>query len=193
MTVIALNTARPAPRLLCLDLVAGELRPESAERPAPYRIAVENNRRMLAFARDAGWSVIHVHRQAGPAEALTPVEGFRPLPRERVLYRPGLSAFSNRTFRRAIRAEPRAELVILGFSLSAAHLATALTARDWNVPVTLIEDGFQPTGGEGPDLGTLHAVARALAAPLVRIATTESFTGPRPRLRLVETGRIVAG
>jgi nicotinamidase-related amidase len=192
MTFIAPSPARPACRLLCLDLVAGELKPEDPNRPAPYRIAVENNRRMLEFARASGWPVIHVHRRSGPADAFRPVEGFRPLPRERVLYRPGLSAFSNRAFRRAIRADPNAELVILGFSLSAAHLATALTARDWNVPVTLIEDGFQPADGEGPDVGTLHAVAQALAAPLVRLATTESFIGPRRRLHLVQTRRIVA-
>jgi nicotinamidase-related amidase len=176
--------AARARHLVCLDLLMSELRPEVAGQAVRFRLPVENCRRMLAHARAGGWSVTHVHHQAQPGCSARPVEGLEPLPSEPVLYRTGVSAFSNRTFRRTVQEHP-AELVILGFSLSATCLATALTAHDWRLPVTLVEDAFQPSADDAPELHALQTVTQALAAPFVRMARTDSFAGPRRHLHLV--------
>jgi hypothetical protein len=64
-------------------------------------------------------------------------------------------------------------------------MATALTAHDWRFSVTLVEDAFQPSLVDSPDLDALRTVVGALPAPRVRITRTESFTGPSRHLRLV--------
>lgn len=184
MTLTPPQPVAPARHLLCLDLLTSELPPEDPRQPARFRLPIENSRRMLHYARAAGWWVTHVHRRASLDAPARAVQGLEPLPSERVLYRTGVSAFSNRTFRQVVQAH-RAELVILGFSLSASCLATALTAHDWNLPVTVVEDAFQPAAAGAPGVEALETISRSLAMPFVRIARTESFTGPRGHLRLV--------
>lgn len=184
MTLTPSRSAAPARHLLCLDLLSSELPPEDPQQPARFHGPIENSRRLLHYARAAGWQVTHVHHRASLDTSAKPVQGLEPLPSERVLYRTGLSAFSNRTFRRAVQTQ-RAELVILGFSLSASCLATALIAHDWNLPVTLVDDVFQQSSADTSQIDALHTIARSLAAPMVRMASTESFTGSRSHLRLV--------
>lgn len=110
------------------------------------------------------------------SHASRPVDGLEPLPIERLVYRTGVSAFSNRAFRQAVKAHPEAELVIAGFSLSSSCLATALTAHDWGLPVVLISD-LAP----GDDEQTL----RSVVAPFVRIAAADELIEVRQALRLV--------
>lgn len=184
MTFASSRPAAPARHLLCLDLLSSELPPEDPRQPPRFNSPIENSRRLLHHARAAGWQVTHVHRRAMLDTSARPVQGLEPLPSERVLYRTGLSAFSNRTFRKAVQTQ-RAELIILGFSLSASCLATAMVAHDWDLPVTVVEDVFQQPSADASRIDALHAVARSLAGPLVRMASTESFTGPRRHLRLV--------
>jgi nicotinamidase-related amidase len=184
MTLTPSRLAAPARHLLCLDLLSSELAVEDPRHPARFQGPVENSRRLLHYARAAGWQVTHVHHRASLDTSARPVQGLEPLPSERVLYRTGLSAFSNRTFRRTVQSQ-RAELVILGFSLSASCLATALIAHDWNLPVTLVDDVFQPSSADRSQIDALRAIARSLTAPFVRMAGTESLTGSRRHLRLV--------
>ncbi len=119
------------------------------------------------------------------SRASRPVDGLEPLPTERLVYRTGVSAFSNRTFRQAIKASPTAELIVVGFSLSSACLATALTAHDWGLSVILAADAVLGGPSENPDLRETERSLRSIVAPFVRIAAADELIEVRRGLRLV--------
>jgi hypothetical protein len=175
--------AEPARHLVCLDLVRSATRIDGCELPG-LRRRIEACRRLLLHARSRGWDITHVHPRSA-AKATRPAAGLEPLPSERLVYRTGLSAFSNRPFREAIRARPDAELILVGFSLSSTCLVTALTAHDWGLSVILAKDAVL---GATPDAsGRMRAQepARSIIAPFVRIAAAAELIEPRRGLRLV--------
>lgn len=108
------------------------------------------------------------------------MDGLEPLPSERLVYRTGVSAFSNRAFRQAVKAQPEAELVIAGFSLSSSCLATALTAHDWGLTVVLTSDAV---------LGEGEQPLRSVVAPFVRIAAADELIDVRRGLRLIASAQ----
>ena len=172
-----------ARHLVCLDLVRSATRADGREHPG-LRRRIEVCRRLLLHARARGWDVTHVHPRSA-ARASRPVDGLEPLTTERLVYRTGLSAFSNRPFCEAVKAVPEAELILVSFSLSSACLVTALTAHDWGLDVTLAKDAVL---GSAPDgLGRVHGQEqdRSIVAPFVRIAATDDLIDARRALRLV--------
>jgi nicotinamidase-related amidase len=164
-----------APRhLVCLDLVRSETRLDGCDHPGLAR-RITVCRRLLQHARWRDWEITHVHPRSA-SRASRPVDGLEPLPSERLVYRTGVSAFSNRAFRQAVKAQPEAELVIAGFSLSSSCLATALTAHDWGLTVVLISDAV---------LGEGEQPLRSVVAPFVRIAAADDLIEVRRGLRLI--------
>ncbi len=177
---------RPEPsatirHLVCLDLVRSETRLDGLDHPGIDR-RVEVCRRLLLHARWRGWEITHVHPRSA-SRASRPVAGLEPLPSERLVYRTGVSAFSNRAFRQAVKAAPEAELVIAGFSLSSSCLATALTAHDWGLPVVLASEAVL-----GASTGESERSLRSVVAPFVRIAAADELIEVRRSLRLVVGG-----
>lgn len=169
--------------LVCLDLVRSATRAEGRDLPGLTR-RIEVCRRLLLHARAREWDITHVHPRSA-AKATRPVAGLEPLPTERLVYRTGLSAFSNRPFCEAVSALPEVELILVGFSLSSACLVTALTAHDWGLSVTLAKDAVL---GAKPDAnGCIHAEEpeRSIVLPFVRIATADELIDARRGLRLV--------
>jgi nicotinamidase-related amidase len=187
MTLQLPTSAARARHLVCLDLLTGALPPRAARVGARFQRPIDNCRGILRHARTEGWDITHVHGRSATAALGRPVEGLEPLPSEPVLYRDGVSAFSNKTFRRIVEARS-ADLIIVGFSLSPTCMATALTAHDWRLSVTVLEDALQPSLVAAPDIEALRTVVGALPAPGIWLARTESFTGPTPHLRLVACG-----
>ena len=169
--------ARPR-HLICLDLVRSALDAKDAH--SARRAAV--CRRLLRHARWRGWDLTHVHPRSA-AMAARPVEGLEPLPSERLVYRTGVSAFSNRVFGQAVRATPEAELVLACFSLSSACLVTALTAHDLGLPVTLVEDAA--LGDCGAHNDDSDRALRAVVTPFVRVVLADDLIEMRRALHLV--------
>jgi nicotinamidase-related amidase len=147
---------------------------------------IEACRRLLMHARGRGWDITHVHPRSA-SHAARPVEGLEPLPSERLVYRTGVSAFSNRIFRQAIKASPEAELILVGFSLSSSCLATALTAHDWGLPVILAADAVLGGPSENPEVRETERSLRSIVAPFVRIAAADDLIEVRRTLRLVSS------
>lgn len=150
-------------------------------------------RRLLIHARMCGWDITHVHPRSA-SHASPPVDGLQPLPSERLIYRTGVSAFSNRSFRHAIKASPEAELVLISFSLSSSCLATVLTAHDWGVPVILAADtalgsnwgsASREAANRGGEVDDVALVVRSIVAPFARIAAADELIEARRGLRLV--------
>jgi hypothetical protein len=170
----------PAARhLVCLDLV-------KADAPPPHqdRVRIDKCRRLLTFARAAGWLISHVYpRQAG--RSTRPLEGLEPLPSEAVYYRTGASAFSNRVFRRAMKDQTDLELVIAALTLSSASLGTALSAYDQDIAATLVGDTLRPDEANASGLEAIQTVARALVSPFVQIRNVDDLIDERRGLRLV--------
>ena len=174
----------PAARhLVCLDLVRSETRLDGLDRPDLDR-RIEACRRLLIHARWRGWEITHVHPRSA-SHASRPVDGLEPLPSERLVYRTGVSAFSNRAFRQAIKASPEAELILVGFSLSSSCLATALTAHDWGLPVILASDAILGGPSDMADAREADKSLRSVVAPFVRIAAADELIEMRRALRLV--------
>jgi hypothetical protein len=170
--------------LICLDLLV-TARDAAAGRAAATQRRIDNCRRLLVHGRAIGWTVMHVFPRAALAASARSIEGLEPLPSEPVLYRSGVSAYSNRVFRQTLEASPETELVIVSLSLSAACLATALTAHDRKSAVTLVEDIVSASEDDAQGLEALQTVSRSIVAPFVKIARTDDLIDLRRSLRLV--------
>ena len=154
--------------LVCLDLQREYVVPG---RPlyAPDSAAVTRAcARVLQHARTLGWRVVHSQlRLSGVAcfgaDAFgAPIEGLRPLVSEPVFLRRSLSAFSDPEFAAEL-ADARGEAVyLMGFSLADTCLATALSAIDQGLKLTLVEDAI----GVGATAAFSAAeIARAILGP----------------------------
>jgi hypothetical protein len=174
------DQAQSARHLVCLDLVQGSepINPEAQMR-------IDRCRRLLTFARTAGWTMSHVYPHTA-GRSTKPLTGLEPLPSEPVYYRTGASAFSNRVFRRSLQEGPELELVILSLSLSSTSLGTALSAYDHDIAVTLIEDTLRPDAANASGLEAIETVTRSLVAPFVQLRKVEDMIDQRRGLRLVQ-------
>jgi nicotinamidase-related amidase len=167
--------------LVCLDLQRASL---AHRRTAGADRCVVNCRRVLAHARQANWSVVHVHSKKEDAAEARPIEGLEPLLSEPLVYRTGISAFSSSAFRQLVQGLT-AELVIIGYSMSSSCLATAMIAYDEELPVTLVEDAVSATPLDPVTRDAMEVVSRQIARPFVSLTSTQALLGPVPRLRVV--------
>jgi len=164
--------------LVCLDLQRGS-QPVGC---APDGCLV-NCRRMLAHARRESWRVVHVHSKNADRAYALPIDGLEPLPSEPVLYRSGLSAFSNRAFQEMV--EGRAvELVIIGYSMTSALVGTALIAYEEALPVVMVEDAICSAVLDSATRDAIELLGRRVATPFATMACTDEVIGA-PRLRRV--------
>jgi nicotinamidase-related amidase len=145
---------------------------DEASRPGAAA-GIHNCRRILTYARGMGWAVTHV------------IEGLEPLQIEPVLYRTGVSAFSNRIFRESVEDTLEAELILLSLSLSPTCLATALAARDRGVAVALVEDALSGSAGAAAGIDAIQTLSHSIAAPFVKILHTDDLIDIRRGLRVV--------
>jgi len=165
--------------LACLDLQRGSI----ADGRAPDGCLV-NCRRMLDHARDGGWRVVHVHsRNPDPAHA-RPINGLEPLATEPVLYRSGLSAFSNRAFREMVEGGRAVELVLIGYSMTSALVGTALIAYEEALSVVMVEDAICSAVLDPATRNAIELLGRKVARPFATFASTDDMIGA-PRLRRV--------
>lgn len=167
------------PRLLvCMDLQQGSV----AEGQGPDGCIV-NCRRVLAYARDEGWQIVHVHRKSEPPLA-RPISGLEPLLTEPVLYRTALSPFSNRSFRDLVDAAGAAHMVVIGYSVTQSFLATALIAYDEDLSVVLVEDAIGSGALDHETRDAIGVLGQRVASPFLVLTTTDALVGG-PRLRRV--------
>ena len=171
------------PRLLvCIDL----LEPAAAtEEPRALQRCITNSRRLLTYAREAGWEVVHCLGRDLPARA---IPGLEPLASEAVYQRDGVSAFSSRGLRRRLRGWSSPELVIIGCSLATTCLATALAAFDRATPACLVLDAISVRRDEFIGSEAFAGAATRIAAPFVRLARTDDIVGRRRAFQLVAVG-----
>lgn len=183
MYAVQPRTDQDARHLVCLDLVRSGTRSPGGEH-AGLKQRIAACRRLLHHARACGWDVTHVHPRSA-ARATRPVAGLEPLPSERLVYRTGVSAFSNRPFCEAVKGLPDAELILIGFSLSSTCLVTALTAHDWGMKVTLAKDAVLGATRDADGVLRTEDPGRAIVAPFVRMAGVDELIDTRKALRLV--------
>jgi nicotinamidase-related amidase len=171
--------------LVCLDLVRPAAR--AADRPVIEDEArrIHSGRLLIDHARTMGWGVSHVLDHTARTRRLKAIDGLEPLQVEPVFYRTGVSAFSNRMFRQGVQDRPEAELIILALSLSRTCLATALSARDQGVAVTLVEDVMAGSVDTTAGFHAIHTLSRSMAAPFLGIARTSDLIDRRRGLRVV--------
>jgi len=179
MSVCGREDARTSRLLVCLDLQRGSI----ADGQGPDGCLV-NCRRMLEHAREEGWRIIHVHsKKADPADA-KPIDGLHPLLTEPVVYRDGLSPFSNRIFRNLLASLGSVELVVIGYSKTSSFVATALIAFDQELSVTLVEDSVCPAMLDQETRDAITLLGRKTAGRFLTLACADDLIG-RPRLRRV--------
>jgi nicotinamidase-related amidase len=164
--------------LICLDLQREYVVPGRPKFDPGADAVAQACDRLLRHARDAHWRVVHAHQRAGDMAETnrfgSPIDGLRPLVREPIFMRAGLSAFSNPDFAAELRAARGADVYLIGFSLSGSCLATALAAVDAGLSISLVEDAV----GAGPGAPSAGQIARALLMPWVRLVTSRQITAP---------------
>jgi hypothetical protein len=181
----SVDAVAPNRHLVCLDL----LRPEAVDGDEALAAGVErgkrNCRRLLRYGRTVGWTITHVFDHTARSRRSRAIEGLEPLQMEPVLYRTGVSAFSNRMFRESVEDRPDTELIILGLSLSPACLATALAALDRGVTVALVEDALCGSASAADGISAIQTLSRSIAAPFVKITRTDDLIDVRRGLHLI--------
>jgi len=185
MSPPSIDPSVPARHLVCLDLLRSEAFCDPAGDEASLARRIQNCRRLLAYGRTVGWAITHVFDHSARSRRARAIEGLEPLQIEPVLYRTGVSAFSNRTFRETVEEALGAEMIILGLSLSPSCLATALAARDRGVAVALVEDVVSGSVGAAAGIDAIHTLSHSIAAPFLKIARTDDLIDVRRGLRVV--------
>lgn len=138
----------PRPWLVCLDLQREYVVPGRPLFDPNGAEVVSTCARVMTHARASGWRVVHAHRRhrgglfSGEAMFASPIEGLRPLISEPVFVRTGLSAFSNPDFALELSDARGSDVCLIGFSMAGSGLATALSAIDAGLSLTLVEDAL---------------------------------------------------
>ena len=183
----AIGRSEPVHRLLvCVDLQQSSVRDDACEASARVESCLANCRRLLRYARDADWSIVHSYRrspQRGPASP--PLPEFEPRLSEAVMPRTGISAFSNRSLRWLVEGARDAQLVLVGFCLGPTGLATLFSAHDLGLPALVVRDAVCAEAGADRWTAGLEAAVWDMAAPMASTLTTEKLIGRQPFLRLV--------
>ncbi|HEY3814590.1 MAG TPA: isochorismatase family protein [Caulobacteraceae bacterium] len=160
--------------LICLDLQRAHLCNEPVSWQAEDRTAACG--RLLAFARRAGWSIVHSHRLRGPgAREDAPISGFEPLPSEAVFFRHQASALSNPRLAEIMRGAREGEVLIAGFDLRTSGVATALDAFNQGVRVTLVKDAVWAAPRERAGTAASEHALWDVVAPFARVAALASL------------------
>jgi nicotinamidase-related amidase len=171
--MLARSQPWPAPKrpwLVCLDLQRDHVVPGRPRYAAENAEVAATCARVLGFARDEGWRVVHSQwrdddSSAWPRDLFhAPIEGLRPLISESVFFRQGLSAFGNPAFASELRLARDKEVFLIGFSLADTCLATALAGVDAGIALVLVEDAI---GAGGPPEAA--DAARTVLRPFVRL------------------------
>lgn len=172
---------RPRPRLVCIDLQREYVIPGRPLYADGAGLVADHCARVLAIARAQGWRVIHAQRRH--AEGLfdrssyfgAPIEGLRPLVSEPVFAHSGLSAFGNPDFAAEMQDAVGEDVFLIGFSLSSTCLATALSAMDLGLAITVIAEAVGAAPARGLDAGAARDAAMALLSPMVRWLSTRDL------------------
>lgn len=162
---------RPTPWVVCLDLQPDAT---AANVPADLDGRLAICRRVIAHARAAGWSIVHVLRRFPGSRdnhnlgTAAPFRGLEPAPFETVLFRHGYSAFSNPRFGQLAEAARDEEAITVALSLGPACLLTAIEAHDRGIPMTLVDDTLCAPSLIHFDPETVRDVLFSVALPFVR-------------------------
>lgn len=176
---------RPArdigPWLLCLDLQR-EFVVDGRPLCSPgVEDRVEVCRELIAFARQARWPVVHVHRRRDSglfsehSEFSRPVAGLEPLASEALYVRSQLSAFAAPGLRRLAPPTPGTRVVLAALSLDNACVATVLQGSDIGLKITVAEDAIGASMLGPYDPGVVAGVAKRLIAPFARFESVETI------------------
>ena len=185
MSLSSIGSSAPARHLVCLDLLQPKLGDNDDGLIGNSGRRIQNCRRLLVYGRTMGWAITHVYDHTARSRHARAIPGLEPLQIEPVIYRTGVSAFSNRMFRENVERTLDVELILLGLSLSPTCLATALAARDRGVAVALVEDVVAGSPGVAAGIGAIQTLSHSIAAPFVKITRTDELIDSRRGLRVV--------
>ncbi|HWE48040.1 MAG TPA: isochorismatase family protein [Caulobacteraceae bacterium] len=158
--------------LICLDLQRANLNDEPVSWRVQDRAAACE--RLLAFARRAGWDIVHSHRvREADGRDDAPIPGFEPLPNEPVYFRHATSALSNPRLAEMVHGAREGEVLVAGFDLRTSGVATALDAFNQGLRLTLVKDAVWAAPREGAQAASEHALWDVVA-PFAHVAGVES-------------------
>ena len=183
------GSLRPGIALLCL----GALDPEMAGAPAFGSDAgwLHNARRLLDHARLSAWSVAHVfsaeqHDQMAKCRSMP---GFGPLPSEPVFYRHSASAFSSPACETFADMRRNDILLMLGASLDACCLTTAVNGVRAGRSMAVAEDAILSTPVERKGLADLRDISSRCGLGSIRLETSSRLTGIVRYIHVIRGGR----
>lgn len=177
------------PVLVCLDALepatANGGRPSG---PEPWEAAAAA---LLRYARAADWRVVHVlPRRPSPGQGgWRPLGGLAPRPTEPVFHREAPSAYVSPEFAATVCETGRQPLVLVGMSVRASGLATALDAARFGGRVTVATDALAAPAKEWEGLRSLARISQADRRFRLRLSAAAELIRHLPELRLIRGGR----
>ncbi|MCW5319886.1 cysteine hydrolase [Verminephrobacter aporrectodeae subsp. tuberculatae] len=154
--------------------------------------SLNNAYRMLQFARQAGWPIMHVqHLQDGsvfnPAsDASGFVDGFTPEPGEAHATKGNYSCFSSPAFSQFVQEHAAHEFVVIGYGTSMCCLSTIVDGYHRGYRFALVEDACAARAVRAHSEAAMHQYATLILERFARITRTAQEappSGPAGRLR----------
>ena len=154
MSLSSIGSSAPARHLVCLDLLQPKLGDNDDGLIGNSGRRIQNCRRLLVYGRTMGWAITHVYDHTARSRHARAIPGLEPLQIEPVIYRTGVSAFSNRMFRENVERTLDVELatnprlVVFGEDVGpkgGVHGATLGLQQKYGVALILLGLSLSPT------------------------------------------------
>tara|TARA_R110002072_G_scaffold81857_13_gene187114 strand:- start:5600 stop:6187 length:588 start_codon:yes stop_codon:yes gene_type:complete len=190
------------PSLVLLDCQRESLNPGDGDDDGSNLAVADRIRRLLTSARLSGWHILHCQYQSnrpaincGLSVPGAPIDGLRPLSREAVFIRTGLSAYSDPDFGRMVRHYAGPPCFLVGFSAPFSLMATMFDAVARGQQLTVIPEAV---GGRAVGLRSASSVRDisfdlidrlSSTMPLDEVVETWLRTPTAPTLKTIGIGR----
>ena len=172
------------PALILLDCQRDRVEGPDGRIDADNHAAMTRIEALLRRARADGWSICHCQHAItdGARADRTPVPALRPLTREPVFVRRGLSAFSDSYFHQFMARNTGRDCLLVGFSAPFSILATLFDAQTRDIPLTLVPEAVGALAVAPRDVAETRALAFDLAGRLAPSLSLEAIDRQWPRL-----------
>lgn len=137
-------------------------------------------KKILEFAREKNWKIIHVkHEQDGEifnrnSEFSDYIEGFLPLGEEYKFIKNNYSCYTNREFKEIMERNIENDIYVMGYSSTMCILSTIIDGYHRKNKIIYIEDASDAKPEEGVTSRELHKYMKIVLAKYCKLMDTEN-------------------
>jgi nicotinamidase-related amidase len=163
--------------LLCLNLQSDYINESNALFVENAEDIVGEIKRVLAYARRAGWPIVHMQSRAPNLFCArgNPIAGLEPRASEPVLFKKRYSALRHEELIRFLREARVDTTYAVGFSLATDCVATAYDSVEFGIPIAYVERAIGTPPMAEFSSQTLTRVMNAVLSPLIEFVDLDTM------------------